>query len=140
MEIPAPSRPCDIPLWALARDYNSVFSVQALSLGQRKEWDGLHEVDQAKIISTLKGSPWRNGLVLDVFPYPQESNDPAMSIREHLTPGKSYLLIYEDQFADPPGPWLTLPRCGVQEDTPENRRELEKGFAQNDHLRGPELR
>jgi len=28
----------------------------------------------------------------------------------------------------------------VQEDTPEVRRELEKGFAQNDNLRGPELR
>jgi hypothetical protein len=31
-------------------------------------------------------------------------------------------------------------RCGVQEDTPEVRRELEKGFAQNDNLRGPEIR
>jgi len=31
-------------------------------------------------------------------------------------------------------------RCGVQEDTPEVRRELEKGIAQNDNLRGPELR
>jgi hypothetical protein len=63
-----------------------------------------------------------------------------MAIRERLTPGKSYLLIYEDQFDDPPGLWLTLDRCGVQEDTPEVRRELEKGFAQNDNLRGPELR
>jgi hypothetical protein len=28
--------------------------------------------------------------------------------------------------------------CGFQEDTPANRRELEKGFAMNDNLRGPE--
>jgi len=33
-----------------------------------------------------------------------------------------------------------LALCGVQEDTPEVRRELEKGFAQNDNLRVPELR
>jgi hypothetical protein len=142
MEAPVPPRPCDIPLWALGRDYNSVFAVQGLSTVQRKDRDEQHEhpVDRARIISALKGSPWRNGLVLDVYPYPQDQDDTAMSIREHLTPGKSYLLIFEDHFDDPPGPWLTLDRCGVQEDTPENRRELETGFAQNDHLRGPELR
>jgi hypothetical protein len=63
-----------------------------------------------------------------------------MAIPERLTPGKYYLLIYEDHFDDPPSPWLILNRCGVQEDTPEVRLELEKGFAQNDNLRGPELR
>jgi hypothetical protein len=63
-----------------------------------------------------------------------------MAIRERLIPGKSYLLVYEDTFDDPPGPKLPLDRCGVQEDTPEVRHELEKGFAQNDNLRGPELR
>jgi hypothetical protein len=63
-----------------------------------------------------------------------------MAIRERLAPGKSYLLIYEDSFDASHGPWLHLDRCGVQEDTPEVRHELEKGFAQNDNLRGPELR
>jgi hypothetical protein len=29
---------------------------------------------------------------------------------------------------------LLLGRCGVQEDTPETRREIEKAFAQNDAL------
>jgi hypothetical protein len=141
MEVPAPPRPCDIPLWALGRDYNSVFAVQALSTIQRKDWEGPHEyeVERARIISTLKGSPWRNGLVMDVYPYPQDQHDPATAIRERLIPGKRYLLAYEDPFDDPPGPWLNLDRCGVQEDTPEVRRELEKGFAQNDNLRGPEL-
>jgi hypothetical protein len=140
MEIPTPPRPCDIPVWALGRDHNTVFAVQALSTSQIKSWDGLHEVSKVRIISTLKGSPWRNGLVLDVLPYPQDPDDESMSIRERLTPGKSYLLVYEDPFDDPPGPWLNLNRCGVQQDTPEIRRELEKGFAQNDNLRGPELR
>jgi len=140
MEIPPPPRPCDISLWALGRDYNTVFAVQAVSTSQRKDRDGPHEVDTAKILSTLKGSQWRNGLVLDVLPYPQDPDDESTSIPERLTPGKSYLLVYEDPFDDPPGPWLNLDRCGVQEDTPEVRRQLEKGFAQNDNLRGPELR
>jgi len=62
-----------------------------------------------------------------------------MSIREHPTPGKSYLLIYEDHFDDPPGPWLMLTAAACRK-IPRNRRELEKGIVQNDHLRGPELR
>jgi hypothetical protein len=100
----------------------------------------LCEIDHVKIVSTLKGSAWRDGFTLNASPYPDDPNDPAMAIREHLRPGKSYLLIFEDAFDDPPSPHLNLDRCGVQDDTPENRRELEKGFAQNDNLRGPELR
>lgn len=140
MEVPEPPRPCDIPIWALGRDYNTVYAVQALSASQQKKWNSPHEVDRAKIISTLKGASWRNGLLLNVLPYPDSPDDPAMAIRESLTPGKSYLLVYDDHLADPRGLWLQLDRCGVQEDTPEIRRELEKGFAQNDNLRGPELR
>lgn len=140
MEIPSPPRSCDIPLWALGRDYNTVFAVQALSTSQRKEWDGLHRVDRVKIVSTLKGLPWRSGLVLDVFPYPQDPNDPAIAVRENLVPGNRYILIYEDPFDDPPGPWLNLDRCGVQADTSEVRRELGKGFKENDSLRGPEIK
>jgi hypothetical protein len=37
-------------------------------------------------------------------------------------------------------PRIALERCGLQADTPDVRRELEKGFTQNDNLRGPELR
>jgi len=36
MEVPEPPRPCDIPLWVLGRDYNTVFAVKALSTGQQK--------------------------------------------------------------------------------------------------------
>ena len=50
MEVPTAPRPCDIPLWALGRDYNSVFAVQALSTVQRKDRDGQneHPVDRQK--------------------------------------------------------------------------------------------
>jgi hypothetical protein len=140
MDMDPPPRPCDIPLWVLGRDYNTVFAVQALSTAERNDWKPPQEVNLAKITSALKGPSWRSGLVLDVSPFPDDPADPAMAIRERLVPGKRYLLIYEDAFDHPPVPWLKLDRCGVQEDTPENRSELEKGFAQNDNLRGPELR
>ena len=140
MEIPSPPRPCDISIRALGRDYNSVFAVQAISTSQQKEWDGPHRVDRARIISTLKGPSWRNGLVLDVDAFSEGPGDSSTAIRERLTPGNHYVLIYEDPFDDPPGPFLTLDRCGVQEDSPEIRRELEKGFAENDALSGPELK
>jgi len=37
---------------------------------------------------------------------------------------------------DPAGSWLTPDRCGIQEDTPEARRALEKSLAQNDNFPG----
>ena len=128
MEIPSPPRPCDISIRALGRDYNSVFAVQAISTSQQKEWDGPHRVDRARIISTLKGPSWRNGLVLDVDAFPQGPGDSSTAIRERLTPGNHYVLIYEDPFDDPPGPFLTLDRCGVQEDSPENPSRTRKGL------------
>jgi hypothetical protein len=139
MEVPQPPRSCDIPLWALGRDYNTVVAVQSLSTAEKRQADGgLQEADRARIDSTLKGAQWRNGLALDTFPFQEDPEDPSLGISEHLTPGKRYLLLYEDPFDDPPGPWLNLDRCGVWDDNPANRRELQKGFAQNDNLRGPE--
>jgi hypothetical protein len=58
---------------------------------------------------------------------------------EHLVPGRRYIVFpigndsrQEHVTKDSP---LSFERCGVLEDTPEVRRELEKGFAQNDTLR-----
>jgi hypothetical protein len=76
---------------------------------------------------------------------------PPFQLAEHLAPGKRYVILpREDLYSNPDlygplndtsyEPQIGLPRCGVQEDAPEVRRELEKGFAQNDNLRGPELR
>jgi hypothetical protein len=63
-----------------------------------------------------------------------------------MVPGERYIILpSEFSYGKPDesgvGGDLIAPfRCGVQQDTPEVRRELEKGFAQNDNLRGPELR
>ena len=76
---------------------------------------------------------------------------PPFQLAEHLAPRKRYVILPSESFYGKPElygplndtshePQIGLPRCGVQEDTPEVRRELEKGFAQNDNLRGPELR
>ena len=64
---------------------------------------------------------------------------------EEMVPGKRYMVLpHEDTYGEPDRyadeSEIDPYRCGVQEDTPEVRRELEQGFAQNDNLRGPELR
>ena len=55
---------------------------------------------------------------------------------EPLVPGRRYIVFGngEPERVTKDSP-ITFERCGVQEDTPEIRRELEKGFAQNDTLR-----
>jgi hypothetical protein len=76
---------------------------------------------------------------------------PPFQLAEHLLPGKRYVILPREDFYGKPilygpldelshEPHIGLPRCGVQDDTPEVHRELERGFAQNDNLRGPELR
>jgi hypothetical protein len=76
---------------------------------------------------------------------------PPFKQAERLELGKRYVILpFEETYGtlepfdspnEPPlEPSIGLPRCGAQEDTPEVRRQLEKGFAQNDNLRRPELR
>jgi hypothetical protein len=60
-------------------------------------------------------------------------------ISEHLAKGKRYILLGSGNNYQS-GNILDVDVCGMQQDTPEVRRELEMGFAQNDNLRGPELR
>jgi hypothetical protein len=58
---------------------------------------------------------------------------------EHLVPGRRFIVFpmgndRRDQLITKDSP-IMLERCGVQDDTPEIRHELEMGFAQNDALR-----
>jgi hypothetical protein len=137
-------KPCGIPIWALARDSPYALSVDALSSSQRRKPDDEREVDRVKIVASLKGAaPWIAGTIVDALTYPGDLTYPPFEEPEHLLPGKRYIVfpVGMDRRDDPvltkDSP-LDLRRCAVQEDTPENRRELEKGFAQNDALRGPE--
>lgn len=158
VDLPEPPRSCNVPLFALGRDAISVFSVDALSVSIKKRaYDDdrpPYESVKARLVETLKGSaPWPVGTVLDAYPYAKQFNDPDADPAEHMTPGKRYLALveypfqddrYPDQRQPPPGtvngvPGIDLDRCGVLDDTPQNRAELARGFAQNDSLRVPDF-
>jgi hypothetical protein len=145
--------PCNIPVWALGRDAISVLSIDVLSAtATRDPFDGaLHEKARVRLIETLKGSaPWRPNAILFAYPYAGEQDNPPLEPPEHLNPGKRYLAVITYPFheeGDPPEPpeingripAIHMDRCGVLADTPENRLELQRGYAQNDSLRVPEF-
>jgi len=155
-----PTRPCDIPLWAIARDTRYALVVEGLSttnvtkpgttflaadelLGNGPDFK--EEEDQVRILTILKGSPpWHLRVTALAHPYGGTQFYPdVLGASEHLLPGKRYIVFpigddRRDQVLTRESP-IALDPCGVWEDTPENRRELEKGFAQNDDLRGSEL-
>jgi hypothetical protein len=145
---------CDIPVWALGRDAISVFAIDTLSSQTRKAPEGReYEQAEARLAETLKGTaPWAVGTVLSAFPYSGDEwnspNDPP----EHLAPGSRYLALVTYSFHEfdrddpplPPGlidgkPGIRLDRCGILPDTPQNRAELRRGMAMNDHLRVAEF-
>jgi hypothetical protein len=142
-------KPCDIPLWALSRDNASAYVIDAIPTVEQEKAnyqesltkkDIIDEEVNVRIIEQLKGTDaWQPGSVVyaDTYLY---RNSPSLSqISEHLTKGKRYILLGSGNNYQS-GRIVFVDTCGVQEDTPEVRRELEKGFAQNDNLRGPELR
>jgi len=146
---PASSAPksCDIPLWALSRDTGTVLVVNVLSTSQEKgDGEYEYEISKVKVVASLKNTKhWPVGSVLNVQAFDGDLINPPYELAEHLTPGKTYVLLpHEDVYGErdrySDDSQIVLPRCGVQEDTSEVRRELEKGFVQNDKLRGPELR
>lgn len=156
-------KPCDIPLWAIARDSSYVLAVKGISeqfkdvigapLGsssQTQQSSPTYKKEEAtvKIDEILKGtSPWSTSSIVTALPYSGSGyfgESVTEQLAEHLRPSQRYIVFPIDD--DHKGQRLTkdseisLDRCGVQEDTPEVRRELEKGFAQNDNLRRSELR
>jgi hypothetical protein len=127
-------KPCDIPVWALARDARYVLAVETLSAKAVKEQEFNSEMAKVRVVSSIKEpAPWLPGAIVSACPYisPRQAD-------EHLVPGRRYIVFpvgndRRDQRVTKDSP-LRLNRCGVQEDTPEIRRELEQGFAQNDTL------
>jgi hypothetical protein len=143
---PRPPVSCsNIPVWAQARDARYVLAVETFSTkivkGREKYGGEYHrEVTQLRVVSSLKEpAPWLPGAIAsaDLFYWP---NQPSLSSDdEHLVPGRRYIVFpigndRRDQLVTKDSP-LRFERCGLREDTPEIRRELEKGFAQNDTLR-----
>jgi hypothetical protein len=144
-----PSKACNIPLWALARDSGTVLVVDAVSISQEKSDESTSAWATMKVITYLKGTQhWPVGSTLKVLPF---GGLPSFELAEHLRAGNRYVILPVEGFYGIPGnygptmdatnaPRIALERCGLQADTPDVRRELEKGFTQNDNLRGPELR
>jgi hypothetical protein len=139
--------PCsNIPVWAQARDARYVLAVEALSTeivnGHEKYGGDYHrEVTQVRVVSSLKEpAPWLPGAIVSAdLLYWLDHQLSLWNEDEHLVPGRRYIVFpigndSRDRLVTKDSP-LRFERCGVQEDTPEIRRELEKGFAQNDTLR-----
>jgi hypothetical protein len=142
---PSPPPPCsNIPVWAQARDARYVLAVEALSteiVKVHEEYGDYHrEVAKVRVVSSLKEpAPWLPGAIVSTD-HPFWASDASPSSEDDLlVPGRRYIVFAigndrRDQLITKDSP-LRFERCGLQEDTPEIRRDLEKGFAQNDTLR-----
>jgi hypothetical protein len=134
-----PPKPCDIPIPVLGRDATSVLEIKVLSVGTQKEPpDSLYpsgrtiETDKVQIVAKLKGTKnWPLNTTTTAIPYAWDVNFPWKAA-EHLEAAKSFVVALDSE--DQPETLLSIPRCGVLPDSLEVRRELAKGFAQNDVL------
>jgi hypothetical protein len=141
---PLPEKPCDIPVWAMARDARYVLAVETLStkiVKVHEDYADYHrEVAKVRIVSSLKEpAPWLPGAIVSTDHLFWANNASPSSEDDHLVPGRRYIVFVignddRSQLVSKDSP-LRFERCGAQEDTPEIRRELEKGFAQNDTLK-----
>jgi hypothetical protein len=147
----AAHRPCDIPLWAIARDARYALAIVGVSAGRQQRSDPVDggskfEIEEAhiKINAVLKGTPpWPLPSTVTAYPYPGYPYEAdTLKYAEHLEPRKSYIVFpvgddRKDQKLTEKSP-MQLDRCDVWDDTPENRRLVESGIAQNDSFHGPE--
>jgi hypothetical protein len=132
-------KPCkNIPAWAMARDSRYVLSVEVLSEKTVGDGEYHHDVAKMRVISSLKEpAPWLPGALVSAYLNWERDGSPPTEV-DRLLPGKQYIVFaigndQRDQILSKDSP-LKFERCGVREDDPEIRRELEKGFAQNDSL------
>jgi hypothetical protein len=143
--LPAPLPiPCSkIPVWAQARDAHYVLAVEALLTKIVKNQENDREyrkVAKVRVVNSLKEpAPWLRGAIGNADNLEWFDKDWLSSQDEPLVPGRRYI-VFPFGNDSPQGlvtkdSPLRFERCGVQEDTPETRRDLEKGFAQNDTLR-----
>ena len=140
---PLPDKPCDIPAWAMARDARYVLAVEALSTKivkiHQDYGEYYREVAKVRVVSSLKErAPWLPGAIVNTDHFYWSKAATPSSENQHMVPGRRYIVfaIGNDdriQMVTKDSP-LSFERCGVHEDTLEVRRELEKGFAQNDTL------
>lgn len=69
-----PKIPCDIPLWALARDARYVLIVEVLSAGTVTEQNVNTQIANVRVVASLKEpSPWLLGTVIKTYPFPESA-------------------------------------------------------------------
>jgi hypothetical protein len=144
-DVPRNSVPCTTPAWALARDAEAIWLVDALDTSRvldpnpiPGETPSVIEQDRVRVVRVLKGSP-RNlpQTTIQFRPYSGVEYQ-ARAVPEHLVPGHRYIVFpFPDSVMLKEGAeaW----RCGVIDDTEANELSINQGIAIDDHLRGPEL-
>jgi hypothetical protein len=139
---PKPISCSKIPIWAQARDTHYALALEALStkiVQSQVDHNEYRKVTRVRVLDSLKEpAPWQPGDIVNAENR-QWFEKASLSEDLHLVRGRRYIafpnvddrrlkLVTKDSS-------LSFERCGVREDTPEVRRELEKGFAQNDALK-----
>jgi hypothetical protein len=135
--MPTPPPCSKIPVWAHARDVRYALAVEVLpTTADDQKFDP--RMAKVRVVTSLKEpAPWLPGATVRAYPYGNGAIPPEEG--QDLIPGKRFILfpVGNDERHDTltKESSIKLDRCSVMEDTPEIRRELERGFAQNDTLR-----
>ena len=146
---PTTPQPCREPLWAVGRDAASVLVVDALTTQHHTGMDQEFDLATARQVEALKNpAPWPSGTTLNLTPFMTSRDSWAINGDLHLVPGRRYLVAIsvpisarkdEHQKSARANPVVELFPCSLFPDTPQNRADLQKGFALNDTLRVPEF-
>jgi hypothetical protein len=134
--MPTPPPCSKIPVWAHARDVRYALAVEVLSTTADDQKYDPRKTNVRVVTSLKEPAPWLPGATVPAYLYGNRDTPPEEG--QGLVPGKRFIVFpigndekHDILTKDSP---IKLDRCGVLEDTPEIRRELEKGFAQNDTL------
>lgn len=130
---------CSMPAYALGRDANRIVRVEALDdgIGRPRDCDGFeHESSHVRVLGAVKGeSPWQIGSVQEVISSGSSFHE-AIRKPAHLVKGREYMLILGE--ADRRQDDSSLGNCGIIEADGNSEREVRRGVAMDDRIRGPE--
>jgi hypothetical protein len=94
---------------------------------------GQGEFDSVKLLEVIKSPvPWSRGHIFRVHPFSGERKGETNYAPERLLAGKEYLIVYTYYLDHEPrgeADLIGLTRCGVHEDTPEDRQKLLSSYA-----------
>src|SRR3984885_11479862 len=121
---------CRVPLFARGREASQILSVTALSESQERQPGEVIETASVRINGVLKGKAEYNPGDLIAVTSRSDSTYSPNEIETPLSPGGQFLILtlYKQDKSQP----MELRRCLVVSDTPEVRKQLEAGAAQND--------